>query len=167
MSTILRFGQGAFVVAILAINSSARADSISVFPTRPTPTDSLNILVKGYTGSSPAGIVSQSVTVQGNVVRLEGCVYEVGFAVPFSYDVSYTLPPLPAGIYSIQYWVAACDPLGRVLSSYSQTAALSLTVGSGEQVPTLSDYMLVAVAAMMLGVGLVNLRARAPPVKRG
>jgi hypothetical protein len=52
--------------------------------------------------------------VQGDVIRLEGCVNDGGFSVPGLYVVTAGIAPLPAGRYRLEYHRGYCDLAGNI-----------------------------------------------------
>lgn len=101
----------------------------TVLPTYPTPQDALSIRIRAATSGSPAIVFPHKATVQGDVIRVDGCVGDLGFAVPASYVVTVGVPALPAGRYRVEYHRGICrNDTGESTSAPKFVASFHLDV---------------------------------------
>jgi hypothetical protein len=165
-SPIARIGVLLLCSAVLAcaFSASAFADTITVTPSSPTTADSITLRVDGVSAVSGSGIITSSVAVAGNAVRLNGCTNSAGFATPSTYVALFSVSGLAAGSYTVQYFHAYCAFDGTIEIPYAQTAsqtfAVTATAPMGTAIPTLSNVVLIGLAVALAATGVVSLARR-------
>lgn len=120
-------------VSLLASKSLVVADEgrpvwSTVLPSYPVPQDALSIRIRGSTGGSPPLVFPHTAKVQGDVIKVEGCVGDSGFAVPGVYVVSVGVPPLAAGRYRVEYHRGDCSGTGEPSTAPRMIASFHLDV---------------------------------------
>lgn len=113
----------------MVVADAGRPIFTTVLPSYPTPQKPLSIRIRASTGGSPSHVLPHHATVSGDVIRIEGCVGDAGFAVPGVYVVSVGVPPLAAGRYRVEYARAECrSDTGQVVTPARFLTSFSIEV---------------------------------------
>ncbi len=104
--------------ASLVVADAGRPVFATVVPQHPVAQGASSVRVRASTPSSPVTFVSPHTVVQnGNVLRMEGCYRTASFSVPGVYIATAGLPPVPAGIYRVDYYRSVCNDEGQPAST--------------------------------------------------
>lgn len=141
-------GKSTVATLPLVISDTGTPLSTNVIPKYPIAGQPLSVRVRASSPVSPARVWPHKTTLIGNVIRLEGCIYETGFSVPSTYVAAAGVVPLPAGRYRVEYHRAGCDHLGQYVTSLKFGASWDLDVqepgpswpGSVDAVMPVTEY---------------------------
>jgi len=113
----------------MVVSEAGRPIFTTVLPSYPTPDKPLSIRIRASTGGSPSIVLPHHATVSGDVIRIEGCVGDTGFAVPGIYVVSVGIPSLAVGRYRVEYQRAECrNDTGEIVTPLRLLTSFSLEV---------------------------------------
>lgn len=102
----------------MVVAEAGRPVWATVLPSYPTPDKPLSIRIRAATPGSPSVVFAHHATVSDDVVRIDGCVGDLGFSVPGLYVFAVGVPPLPAGHYRVEYRRATCrNDTGEVVAA--------------------------------------------------
>ena len=95
------------VSCVLALGN-AYAVSFSYLPTQPVSNQPIALRFDGVVAYSQVDVGPHAHAIEGNLIRVEGCIADHGFATPGTYAASITVPPLPPGQYRVEYHRTYC-----------------------------------------------------------
>jgi hypothetical protein len=88
-------------LAGLFASAACAASLVGVYPASPVAGEPFLFVVAGNTGSSPAAVTSQSLSIEGTNLVVSLSVTEAGFSVPGFWEAPVGVNGLPAGTYQI------------------------------------------------------------------
>jgi hypothetical protein len=112
---------GAFFIGLAAVHVALAAPTITYLPAYATSDSLIAVRIDSVEPSSGFYVGEHSATVNGSIVRIDGCIDSGQFSVPGAYAVSVGVGPLPAGMYTVEYLRGVCSfphvPAQRLASS--------------------------------------------------
>jgi hypothetical protein len=147
------------VIALL-ISQSALAqldDAFTVIPPFPSSSAPFTVRIHGLWGSSPTpGFVPSRTTISGSIIRIDGCLPNVGFSTPSDYWVDAVIGPIAVGTYSVEYYSSTyChiyNPYPPRLDVVGQVVVAAGPAVATSAIPTLNSWGVAILALVMLSI---------------
>jgi hypothetical protein len=102
-----------FATAALGSLSSAVAQSISYLPAYPVPDQTIVLRVDDWFGQMWSRVGPHTASIDGQTIRVEGCISEAGRSVSGDYSISLNLS-VQAGDYQVEYYRSVQAGLGSL-----------------------------------------------------